>query len=232
MAAVPIAEAAVQWNVSERTLRRRLADGVDSAAKDNDGQWLLDDAWLDANFTRTVSASPAPVAAPMETTLIADAHSAQVEAQIEAARAQAETAQAQAELRHTKAEAERVAAKAQQLTGDVEELRRELDQRRTDLAAVTSERDVAAARTEEVRKQLDEVKAERETALADLDSSRDEIVDVRDEHEQAVLDLTESHQTEADEAAESLVATRAELDSVEAMLGWRARRKRKKITDN
>lgn len=232
MTAVPIAEAAVQWNVSERTLRRRLAGGVDSAAKDADGQWLLDDAWLDANFTRTATPIASPVMGSMETSLIADAHAAQVEARIDAARAHAEAAQAQTELRHAKAEAERMAAKAQQLTSDAEELRRELDQRRTDLAAVTSERDVAVARTEEVRKQLDEVKVARETALADLDSSRDEIAEVREAHDQEVIDLTESHQVEVDEVAEALTTTRAELDSVEAMLGWRARRKRKKLSEH
>ncbi len=224
MAAVPIAEAAVHWKVSERTLRRRLADGVDSAAKDVDGQWLLDDAWLDANFTRAVAMSAATVEAPLETALIADAHAAQVEAQLAAA-------EAHAELRHVKADAERAAAKAQQLTNDVEELRRQLDQRQADLAAAATERDVAVARTEEVRKQLDDVKAERETALVDLEASRDDLVELRESHEHELIDLTESHQADIEEAAQSLAEKRAELEAVEAMLGWRARRKRKKSTD-
>jgi len=47
-----VAEVVDQWEVSVRTLRRRLAAGVTGAHQDQNGQWILSAQWVDSEFHR------------------------------------------------------------------------------------------------------------------------------------------------------------------------------------
>ena len=47
---VTIQEAEERWEVSGRTIRRRLAKGVSGASRTPDGQWLVPTSWLDQEF--------------------------------------------------------------------------------------------------------------------------------------------------------------------------------------
>ncbi len=50
---VGISDAIKGWQVSERTLRRRLSTGiVPNAQRDDQGSWLLPTSWLDTEFDR------------------------------------------------------------------------------------------------------------------------------------------------------------------------------------
>lgn len=53
-----VADVVDGWKVSERTLRRRLAAGVNESYQDRNGQWLLSARWADAEFRRKTQLSP------------------------------------------------------------------------------------------------------------------------------------------------------------------------------
>ena len=52
---VTIQEAEERWEVSGRTIRRRLAKGVSGASRTPDGQWLIPTSWLDQEFREASS---------------------------------------------------------------------------------------------------------------------------------------------------------------------------------
>jgi hypothetical protein len=53
-----VAEVVEQWEVSVRTLRRRLAAGAPGAYQDKTGQWILSAQWVDSEFHRRKTAKP------------------------------------------------------------------------------------------------------------------------------------------------------------------------------
>ncbi len=55
-----VAEVIEQWEVSVRTLRRRLAAGAPGAYQDKTGQWILSAQWVDSEFHRRKSNAAKP----------------------------------------------------------------------------------------------------------------------------------------------------------------------------
>ena len=53
-----VAEVVEQWEVSVRTLRRRLAAGAPGAYQDKTGQWILSAQWVDSEFHRRKTVEP------------------------------------------------------------------------------------------------------------------------------------------------------------------------------
>ncbi len=61
---VTIADAEAGWNVSERTIRRRLAKGVDGATRADNGQWEVPTSWLDNEYGKVSSPDMSPDTSP------------------------------------------------------------------------------------------------------------------------------------------------------------------------
>ena len=61
---VTIADAEAGWNVSERTIRRRLAKGVDGATRADNGQWEVPTSWLDNEYGKVSSPDTSPDMSP------------------------------------------------------------------------------------------------------------------------------------------------------------------------
>lgn len=53
-----IREVVQYWEVSERTLRRRLASGAPDCHQDETGQWRLSAQWIDSKFHRRRARQP------------------------------------------------------------------------------------------------------------------------------------------------------------------------------
>lgn len=155
--AVTLSEAADEWRVSERTLRRRLLAGEVAGARKVQGakgdEWRIPVASLDAmGYQRRSAQATAPAAdtAPVDvpTELVIDV----LVAQLDTWRDVVKTTNLQLQA----AESDRRAVEAERMEAVAEAAR--MEER---LAAVERERDAARERADALAADLDEVRARR-----------------------------------------------------------------------
>ena len=172
-----ITDATRTWQVSERTLRRRLANRrIGGAERDEHGQWLIPTEWLDAEFERIDEPEPDTP----ETTQVIDLRDTTVAdglAQTLSGLIDWTDRIVDAEVRAATAsnELESVSTNLRRTTNDLESQRAERARLEADLADTTSaltletdRRERAEERADRAEKQLTQYRIKRrkqETAL-------------------------------------------------------------------
>ena len=185
------------YDVSERTLRRRIAKGIPGATKNEEGSWLLPATWLEQFGLRdggtpeeTVDMSsgmpPVMPTTPNFSELWQDTKGELEESRksLEALRSEKETQIDQlreqkydlrgqlsgvtVELKYSEAAVKRVTAERDRATSDLEQARSEAERLRVDLTAEQAARTAEAAAAESIAADKDQEIERQRTKMGEL----------------------------------------------------------------
>lgn len=164
---VGISDAIKGWQVSERTLRRRLSTGiVPNAQRDDQGSWLLPTSWLDHEFDRNdIDLTEQSVADGLAEALakIGTLTDRTVTAETSAAIADHERDEAINRSRSLASDLEQESAERQRLQHDIVTLEK-------DIAVESEKRRNAEQHLEETRERLKQLGAETGTRITEMAS--------------------------------------------------------------
>lgn len=174
---IGISEATRAWQVSERTLRRRLSQKrIDGAERDVHGQWLIPSNWLDGEFDRALMVdSP-----PNDVTQVIDLRDTSVADGLAEALvgltdwtdritdAEVRAAIANTELKSTSTNLRRTANDLEAQQAERARLEKDLADTTNALTLETDRRERAEERAKRLESQLSEHRAERRSSDADF----------------------------------------------------------------
>lgn len=168
---VGISDAIKGWQVSERTLRRRLSTGIiPNAQRDDHGSWLLPTSWLDKEFERSdLDLTEPSVADGLAEALlkIGSLTDRTVTAETAAAIAEHERNDAVTRSRTLASDLEQESAERQRLQHDMVTLEKEI-------AVESEKRRNAEQHLEETRERLKELGSETGKRIAEMTSRLEE----------------------------------------------------------
>ena len=219
---VTIQEAEERWEVSGRTIRRRLAKGVSGATRTDNGQWLIPTSWLDqeyggASSTITVSEpvidTPQPVIdSDIDTPITSETQEKRIAARAIAEATAAQMAQQREEadqIRQRRAAAREAAVI--DMTPDVSY------DNRPDMSAQLEAKD---ARIDQLRDQVTDLRVEMAGANVELKYSEAAVTRITAERDRATSDLeqvrSEAERLRVDLTGEQAART-AEAAAAEAL---------------
>ena len=188
---VTIQEAEERWEVSGRTIRRRLSKGVSGASRTPDGQWLIPTSWLDQEFRGASSAttvnepvidSPEPVIDSVidMTPPVSYDNRPDMSSQLEAKDARidhlrdqiadlrVEMAGITVEQKYAQIAEKRVTAERDRANSDLEQARSEAERLRMDLTGEQAARTAEAAAAEAMTADKDQEIERQRTKMGEL----------------------------------------------------------------
>ena len=181
---VTIQEAEERWEVSGRTIRRRLAKGVSGASRTPDGQWLVPTSWLDQEFrgaSSTITVSEPVIDSVIDMTPpVSYDNRPDMSSQLEAKDARidhlrdqiadlrVEMAGITVEQRYAQIAEKRVTAERDRANSDLEQARSEAERLRIDLTGEQAARTAEAAAAEAMTADKDQEIERQRTKMGEL----------------------------------------------------------------
>ena len=210
---VTIQEAEERWEVSGRTIRRRLAKGVSGASRTPDGQWLVPTSWLDQEFRE--ASSTITLSEPVIDSVI-DNPEPVIDSVIDTPRTPEERKSARVIAEETAAEMAKQRAEADEIRD-----RRAAARQAREAGTMTPVIDTTPDMSYDTRSDMAAQLKAREDRI---DHLRDQVADLRVEMAGTTVDLryaqiAEKRVTaERDRANSDLEQTRSELERIRADL--------------